>query len=179
MNWSAAESVFLRNAAPERKGKMKEAEFIIRIMTMEDYPDVYKLWINTVGMGLRSLDDSREGIGKFLERNPRSCFVAENSTNSGAAEPDTESIAGVILSGHDGRRGYIYHAAVREQYRKKGIGRALIRAAEKALKEEGIHRIALVVYAGNETGNRFWEENGYCTRPDLVYRNHSINDENQ
>lgn len=49
-----------------------------RIMTIADYDSVYNLWINTPGMGLNSIDDSREGIEKYLKRNPSSCFVAED-----------------------------------------------------------------------------------------------------
>ena len=140
----------------------------VRIMTIGDYPRVFGLWTSTAGMGMRSLDDSEEGINKFLCRNPSTCFIAELEGE----------IAGVILSGHDGRRGYIYHAVVRENIRSRGIGRALTEAVEKAMKKEGINKIALVVYANNEKGNGFWEHIGYTTREDLTYRNRSINDEN-
>lgn len=138
----------------------------IRLMTLSDYGAVYQLWLNTPGMGLNNLDDSLQGITKYLERNPRSCFVAEIDRR----------IVGVILSGHDGRRGFIYHLAVDLAYRLEGIGRALVDAALQALDVEGIHKVALVVYAGNETGNAFWEKLGFITRPDLTYRNKNIHD---
>ena len=138
-------------------------------MTMGDYQKVYQLWTSTSGMGMRSLDDSEDGIRKFLDRNPRTCFVAEAGIE----------IVGVILSGHDGRRGYIYHAAVREKDRGKGIGAALTQAVEHAMHNEGIHKIALVVFSHNDIGNRFWEKQGFISRPDLVYRNKSLNDENR
>jgi len=144
------------------------SEIKIRVMKIEDYQGVYDLWTSTAGMGMRSLDDSREGILKFLQRNPNTCFLAECGGK----------IAGVILSGHDGRRGYIYHAVVSESERGKGIGLALTQAVEKAMEVEGINKLALVVYADNEKGNGFWEHTGYTTRPDLVYRNKSINDKN-
>ena len=51
----------------------------IRQMTIEDYDGVYNLWINTPGMGLNTVDDSREGIAKYLKRNPTTCFVAEDN----------------------------------------------------------------------------------------------------
>jgi len=140
----------------------------IRIMKPGDYPDVIGLWKSTPGMGMRSIDDSEEGIAIFLKRNPETCFIAECDG----------ILAGVILSGHDGRRGYIYHAVVRDEYRKKGVGSALVQAVEEAMKQEGINKLALVAYANNEIGNNFWEKTGYTTRPDLVYRNKSINDEN-
>ena len=43
----------------------------IRIMTVEDYDGIYDLWINTKGMGLNSLDDTKDGIARFLKRKPK------------------------------------------------------------------------------------------------------------
>lgn len=137
----------------------------IRLMTIEDYKKVYELWINTPGMGLNNLDDSREGIEKYLKRNPLTNFVAEEDNR----------IIGVILSGHDGRRGYIYHTTVLPQYRKQGIGRNLVEHAMQALKEEGINKTALVAFSRNENGNAFWEKMGFTERHDLVYRNKTVN----
>lgn len=137
---------------------------MIRVMTINDYDAVYDLWIHISGMGLNNLDDSKEGIETYLKRNPNTCFVAE----------EDGSIIGVIISGHDGRRGFIYHTAVKPEYRGKGIGKALVESAMEALEKEGIHKTALVVFARNETGNRFWERLGFSAREDLVYRNKAI-----
>lgn len=49
---------------------------IIRPMRPEDYDAVYSLWLHTPGMGLNTTDDSREGIARYLARNPSTCFVA-------------------------------------------------------------------------------------------------------
>jgi len=135
-------------------------------MTIDDYEGVYHLWINTPGMGLNTTDDSREGIDQYLRRNPTSCFVAE----------ETGEIVGSILAGHDGRRGFIYHLSVAVSHRKKGIGAALVARAMEVFKQEGIHKVALVVMAGNETGNAFWESHGFTTREDLIYRNRNLSD---
>lgn len=140
----------------------------IRLMQIEDYENVYKLWCNTSGMGLRSLDDSKGGIGKFLLRNPTSNFVA-------VIEGE---IAGVILSGHDGRRGYIYHTAVNTECRGKGIGKALTKAVYQALEQEGINKVALVAFKTNEIGNFFWKSQGFDERTDLNYYNKAINSKN-
>jgi ribosomal protein S18 acetylase RimI-like enzyme len=130
-------------------------------MTSADYESLYDLWKNTEGMGLRSLDDSREGIEKFLRRNPATSFVAvENG-----------KIIGTLLCGHDGRRGYIYHTAVAVAHRGRGIGRRLLSKAMEALRKEGVHKTALVVFASNGRGNAFWQKMGFTERPDLVYRN--------
>ena len=133
----------------------------IRIMTIDDYEGVYALWMCCVGMGLNNLDDSKEGIEKFLGRNPKTCFVAEE---------DTE-IVGVILAGNDGRRGYIYHTAVNPSYRNQGIGTALVETVMEALRSLGINKVALVVFSKNTDGNIFWEKQGFTARDDLIYRN--------
>jgi ribosomal protein S18 acetylase RimI-like enzyme len=89
------------------------------------------------------------------------------------------NIGGVILSGHDGRRGFIYHTAVQSKNGRQGIGKALVAAVEEAMKKEGIHKIALVVFGSNSRGNNFWEAQGYSLREDLFYRNKSLNPENR
>lgn len=134
---------------------------LIRRMTIADYEAVYALWLSCKGMGLNDVDDSREGIEKYLNRNPSTCFVAEKAGQ----------IAGVILSGHDGRRGFIHHTAVHPDYRKMGLGKMLVEAALAALKKEGISKVALVVFSHNENGNAFWEKMGFTKRTDLTYRN--------
>ncbi len=137
-----------------------------RVMTLADYDRVYELWINTAGMGLNTSDDSREGIERFLRRNPSTCFVAEENGR----------VTGAVIAGHDGRRGYIYHTAVAEDQRKRGIGRALVENVMEALEKEGINKAALVVFERNLPGNEFWESIGFTERDDLVYRNKSIHE---
>ncbi len=136
----------------------------VRIMTMDDYEAVYDLWMSCKGMGLNDLDDSREGIERFLARNPDTCFVAEES----------ERIVGAIIAGNDGRRGYIYHTAVNPDCRGKRVGSTLVERLLTALKECGINKVALVVFDRNEGGNAFWERKGFTAREDLVYRNKAI-----
>lgn len=138
----------------------------IRLMKIEDYKNVYDLWINTKGMGLNNIDDSEEGISKYLLRNPNTCFVAE----------DDNKIIGVIMAGHDGRRGYVYHVVVKKEYQLKGLGRKLVNTALDALDKEGITKVALVVFSKNSKGNDFWEKLGFINRDDLVYRNKSIHE---
>jgi ribosomal protein S18 acetylase RimI-like enzyme len=133
-------------------------------MTIGDYEQVYNLWLNTPNMGLNNLDDSRTGIAKYLTRNPSTCFVAEiNGT-----------VAGVILSGHDGRRGFIHHTAVDGAEQRRGVGTALVNTALSALKNEGINKVALVIFKENEKGAAFWEKQGFTVRSDLNYRNKAI-----
>lgn len=138
----------------------------IRKMRLCDYDSVYALWLSCPGIGLNNLDDSREGIAKYLARNPDTCFVAE----------EQGKIIGAILTGHDGRRGYISHTAVSPDYRRQGVGRQLVETALNALKAQGINKVNLVAFAHNEQGNAFWEKMGFTTRPDLIYRNKTLAD---
>ena len=94
--------------------------YIIRDMTMADYDEVFALWQNIKGLGIRSIDDSREGVERFLKRNEGISVVAVAD----------DKIVGAILAGHDGRRGCLYHVCVAKKYRRQGIGSALV---EKAL----------------------------------------------
>lgn len=138
----------------------------IRKMTAADYDKVYALWISCAGMGLNDVDDSREGIERFLKRNPETCFVSEESGE----------INGAIIAGNDGRRGYIYHTAVSPKHRRRGIATALVNAALYALEKEGISKTALLVFARNETANGFWEKQGFTERTDIIYRNKALRD---
>jgi len=136
----------------------------IRTMRIDDYDAVYALWLSCKGMGLNNVDDSRDGIDKYLRRNPTTCFVAESDG----------AIVGVIMAGHDGRRGFIHHTAVHPDHRGLGIGSRLVDAALCALKEEGISKAALVAFEHNAIGNAFWEKMGFTRRKDLVYRNRTL-----
>lgn len=123
----------------------------IRKMVIEDYGGVYELWSNIPGMGLNDVDDSFEGISRYITRNPDTSFVAINE----------EKFVDVILAGHDGRRGFIYHSAVLPEYRKKGIGRMLVNKALDVLKGQGISKVGLLAFSANELGNQFWESMGF------------------
>ena len=137
---------------------------IIRLMEPNDYDSVHALWESTPGMGLNSIDDTRSGIEKFLVRNPSTCFVAEEDGR----------IIGSIIAGNDGRRGSIYHTAVRTDRQRQGIGRSLVEHAMAALEKEGISKVFLVVFARNSRGNAFWEKLGFTERHDIIYRNREI-----
>ena len=136
----------------------------LRKMKIEDYDNVYSLWMSCVGMGLNNLDDSKDGIEKFLNRNPDTCYIAV----------EKDEVTGVIMVGSDGRRGYIYHTAVHPNYRNQGIGKALVNAALDSLIGLGINKVALVVFERNKVGNEFWEKMGFTSRNDLIYRNKAL-----
>ena len=129
-------------------------------MTAEDVDKVIALWKNTPGIGMRDDDDSPEALVRFLERNSRSCFIAESNG----------AIIGAVLGGQDGRRGRLYHLAVAEEARHQGIARKLVNAVLDAFRDAGIRKVSVNVFADNETGNAFWEHLGFTGRDDLIYR---------
>ncbi|MBQ3024065.1 MAG: GNAT family N-acetyltransferase [Spirochaetaceae bacterium] len=133
----------------------------IRTMKVTDYEKVYALWMSCKNMGFNDIDDSKEGITRFLERNPNTSFVAM----------ENDELLGIILGGHDGRRGYIYHMSVAENHRKKGIGSSLVEKCLASFKNEKISKVALLVFKYNEAGNSFWEKQGFILREDVNYRN--------
>lgn len=141
---------------------------MIRCMRPEDYTGVYDLWTRIKGFAIRSIDDSKENILRFLVRNPDMSYVAEEDGR----------IVGAVLCGHDGRRGCLYHVCVDESYRKRGIGTALAKATTEALRKEGINTVSLVAFSNNEAGNHFWQKLGWEMRKDLISYDMSLNDNN-
>ena len=156
------------------KSKMDTESVRIRPVTPGDYDRIYALWDSTEQSrrALNPVDDSREGIERYLKRNPTTCFLACEDDGSGK-EGKT---AGVILTGHDGRRAMIHHLCVHPDYRRRGIARMLVRKAEEALREEGITKVFGLVFKDNDAANAFWEEQGYSLRTNLNYRNKSLNE---
>jgi len=124
--------------------------------TIESYDQVYALWETCDGIGLSSAD-TRDAIQKYLDRNPGLSLVA----------CDNESVIGAILSGHDGRRGYIHHLAVRPDYRCRGIGRQLVADCISGLQSSGIQKCHLFIFHTNTEGIEFWQRIGWTYRRDI------------
>ncbi len=141
---------------------------LIREMKTEDYDMVRDLWLSIKGFAIRSIDDSREGVEKFLKRNPGISVVAF----------EDQTLVGAILCGHDGRRATFYHVCVREQYRKRGIGKAMVIRCMETLHREGINKVALIAFTRNDVGNAFWRRIGWTQRQDLNYYDFTLNQEN-
>ena len=140
----------------------------IRTMTLEDYDGVKDLWLSIEGFAIRSIDDSREGVERFLLRNPNTSVVAVVNGK----------IVGAILCGHDGRRGCFYHVCVRRSYRKRGIGKAMVVKAMEELRREKINKVSLIAFTKNDVGNSFWRGIGWTQRKDLNYYDFTLNKEN-
>ena len=125
----------------------------VRSMQIEDYDQVYALWMTIHGFSIRTIDDSREGVERFLKRNPGISVVAEMDGR----------VVGAILCGHDGRRGCLYHVCVH---------------CMNALQQEGINKVSLIAFTKNDIGNAFWKQIGWTKREDLNYYDFVLNQKN-
>ena len=146
----------------------RQVTYMVRTMTIEDYDGVSALWKTINGFAIRSVDDSREGVEAFLRRNPTTSVVAE----------EDGKIVGAILCGHDGRRGCLYHVCVHKDYRRHGIGKAMVVKCMQELKNEKINKVSLIAFTKNDIGNAFWNCIGWTKREDLNYYDFTLNTNN-
>lgn len=128
----------------------------IRPMRISDYAGVHTLWKKSDGVGLNE-SDSREAVGRFLRRNPGLSLTATSGRR----------IIGAVLCGHDGRRGYLHHLAVSQKWRRRGIGRKIVKGCLERLRAQGISKCNLFLFANNTSGRRFWRHLAWKVRADL------------
>jgi ribosomal protein S18 acetylase RimI-like enzyme len=137
-------------------------------MTIDDYDEWIRLLRGTSGVTIREAD-SREAIARYLEHNPGMSFVAQHEGR----------IIGCIMSGHDGRRGYLQHLVVHRDFRGRGTGRALVEKCLGKLELIGIMKSHVDVLVSNSEAARFWERIGWKKRNDIyrysIIRNSSKN----
>ena len=136
-------------------------------MTKADYDAVRALWMTIRGFGIRALDDSREDIQRFIDRNPTTSVVARAG----------EKIVGSILCGSDGRQGALYHVCVARAYRRQGIGTRMVGYCMQRLKEMGINKVGLIAFTTNDAGNAFWKQIGW-KKSDVNYYEFVLNEKN-
>ena len=144
-------------------------EILIRPMREEDYDRIRELWQTIGGFGIRSIDDSREDIERFIRRNPDTSVVAQTPEGK---------VIGSILCGNDGRQGSLYHVCVAKPYRRRGIGTRLVSFCMQALQAEKINKVTLVAFRRNSLGNQFWKGVGWTFRDDLNYYDFTLNEAN-
>jgi len=128
----------------------------IRVMTLSDYDAVLQLMRDTPGISLRDAD-SRDSTERYLQRNPDLSFIAEADG----------VLCGCIMSGHDGRRGYLQHLLVLPEYRRQGIANALVERCVSSLEALGIHKCHLDVFKTNTTAAHYWQSQGWKLRDDI------------
>ena len=132
--------------------------------TIEAYETVLALW-REAGLILRPGDDLRS-IQVKLQRDPDLFLVAR----------DGNMIVGSIIGGWDGRRGWIYHLAVKPSHQRRGIAKALLYEIEIRLSKKGAKKVNAQVYQSNTPSLRFFSACGYDVHSDLVMIGKALND---
>ena len=136
-------------------------------MTIADYDEVRALWMTISGFGIRTLDDSREDIERFIRRNPTTSVVAKVDGH----------IVGSILCGSDGRQGALYHVCVAKPWRRRKIGTLMVAYCMRELSRMGINKVSLIAFRRNDVGNAFWRNIGW-TQADANYYEFVLNENN-
>ncbi len=132
-----------------------DRSYQLRPLTMDDFQQVTNLWRSTDGM---SQLESAEELGRFLARNPNCSILAE----------ENGQLLGAILCGHDGRRGYMYHAAVSALARGRGVGRTMVDYCIGQLRDLKIQRVTLFTLDDNCPAKEFWKHLGFRQRHDIT-----------
>jgi len=125
-------------------------------MAVDDLEAVAVVWNATEGVGMNE-SDGPEQLRGFLDRNPGLSLIAR----------DGSRLVGAVLCGHDGRRGFLYHLAVLTDYRKRGLGRAMVDRCLKSLSMLGLLRCNILIYVDNHSGEQFWKKAGWYDRSEL------------
>lgn len=147
------------------QGSTDKVTYRIRRMQPEDYDQAFALWSATPGMHLHSLNNTYGGIARLISANPQTCFVATDGD---------DGIVATALGATDGRKGYLYHVAVDEKWRGRGIGTTLISRILDLFSATGIEKVGILVVADNAEGQRFWANHGWKTRPDVIYYDYDL-----
>ncbi len=133
----------------------------IGVMTMADFDAVAALW-EEAGMWPHVGED-REWLRSALERNPGCTLVWR----------EEGQVIGTVVGAWDGLRGWVYHLAVTEAARGRGIGSALLEAVEARLWQRGVKQINIMVYEENAEAEAFYLRRGYERSPVRTVRKRS------
>lgn len=144
--------ITVRESLARMSEKIQTREFSI-----EDYNATLQLWQRVEGLEVAEGDD-REGVAQFVARNPGLSRVAI----------DEGKLVGVIMCGHDGRRGHIYHLAVDHAYRRYGLGKRLVQECLDGLRQTGVVRAIILVADNNVGGAEFWKRSGWEDIPGAI-----------
>jgi ribosomal protein S18 acetylase RimI-like enzyme len=136
----------------------------IRPATADDTEAILALWravFPEYELATAPQRDPRASIARKLAFGDGRFWVATLPREHG--EDGEERIAGTVMSGYDGHRGWIYSLGVHLELRRRGIALALLAHAEAELAAAGCPKVNLQVLAGNERALAFWAAVGYAT----------------
>jgi N-acetylglutamate synthase len=132
--------------------RFMSGNIVTREFCIEDYDATLQLWQRVEGLEVEVAEgDDREGVAQFVARNPGLSRVAI----------DEGKLVGVVMCGHDGRRGHMYHLAVDPAYRRYGLGKRLVQECLDGLRRVGVMRAIILVADYNLGGAEFWKRAGW------------------
>ena len=130
---------------------------MIRSATVDDHAPLYALWQRSEGICVRD-EDGYVPFCRYLQRNPQLSLVLELDGQ----------VAGSLLVGHDGRRGYLQHLVVDQPWRGRGYARALLDEARKRLAMQGIDKSHVFVLRTASEAQSFWSaQTDWLLREDI------------
>ena len=127
----------------------------IRTLTLDDYDAILAVW-NASGLKIKPTGrESRDAMQHQMDVGVQTIL---------GAFVDGQ-LAGVVLATHDSRKGWINRLGVGEAYKRHGVGRALVQAAESCLHGQGIGVIGALVEHQNEASRQLFEGEGFTIVP--------------
>ena len=129
---------------------------VLRPALISDIPAVLTFWKLAAEDTNRVESDSGPALEHLLERDPGALMLAE----------DHGRIVGSLIAGWDGWRCHLYRFAVHPEQRRRGIGSALLEAAEQRFISLGGHRADAMVLADNDLAHPAWAAAGYAAQPE-------------
>ena len=129
----------------------------IRIMDVSDIPASIELWKNIKGLAIRGSDNISD-LSEHVNMNFRHNFVATSGNQ----------LVGTVLGGFDGRRGYIYHLAVHEDFRRKNTGKELMERCFQSFREINVTKCHMMVLKDNIGAQEFYAKIGCELRTEIL-----------
>jgi ribosomal protein S18 acetylase RimI-like enzyme len=121
----------------------------IREIRDQDIERVIEIW-HASGV-TRPWNDPRKDIA----------FARSNSHSTILVAALDESVVATVMVGHDGHRGWVYYLATEPAHQGKGLGRAMMTAAERWLLKRGVWKLNVLVRNDNARVVGFYEHLGY------------------
>jgi ribosomal protein S18 acetylase RimI-like enzyme/SAM-dependent methyltransferase len=137
-------------ARAPRAGQAGQAPFVLRTAETGDIDALLELWRDAAENSARP-PDTHQAVTALLRRDPEAVIIAAHDGN----------LIGSVIAGWDGWRGHLYRLAVHPAWRRRGVGSALLRAAESRLRALGADRSDALVLEANTPGQALWEAAGY------------------
>ncbi|MEU8925923.1 GNAT family N-acetyltransferase [Kitasatospora sp. NPDC048545] len=131
-------------------------QIALRPATPDEIPALLALWARAAKGA--SITDDEAGVAALLARDPACLIVATPAD-------DPRTLLGTVIAGWDGWRCHLYRLAVDPEHRRRGIGAALLAAAEERFAALGGRRADAMVLDDNALGHRTWQAAGYAPEP--------------